>query len=516
MCQCHVGTRKSIFFFDRPWYLQIVKIKNPVPLIYTIALIAVSAFFFLHREGTSDLFWQIKTGELIWQTRAIPNLDIFSYTAFGSPWINHEWLSEVVFYLTDRIFGFAGLSCLSFAIGFSIAFCLFLAFLKLSRSVSIGLMLVFAVFFIGAPRFQQLRPELFGILFFSMVLALLATAESPKKLWCIIPIQILWVNMHASAILGPLLILIYGIVMFLAASHRGMKPPIRMRLFIAILFVSLLAMLVNPYTYEAYTFPFEHLSHKYALSVTTDWAASSWFWPRSDIAVWGLAIAAIESIFVALKNRERISYPLLAVAAVFLPAGFAMTRFVPLSIIAIAFFIASAIKVEEARPNVRRAIALVLCLGIPIISSVGGPFYGFLWGNGKVELVYGRPVGVGFDKEEFPVEAVDFLESASLGGNVFNDMAYGGYLIYRRWPRERVFFDTRTPVYSERFYAEYVWALQNKRAFEEIAKQYKIKYVLFDARQMEKTGELSFLLNNPRWKIVFASDNATVFVRSNP
>src|SRR5438067_2517257 len=47
----------------------------------------------------SDLWWQLKTGELIWHERAIPTVDRFSFTAAGNPWIIQEWASEVMFYL---------------------------------------------------------------------------------------------------------------------------------------------------------------------------------------------------------------------------------------------------------------------------------------------------------------------------------------------------------------------------------------------------------------------------------
>src|SRR5262249_15609442 len=47
----------------------------------------------------SDLWWQLKTGELIWRERGIPTTDRFSFTAAGNPWVIQEWATELLFYL---------------------------------------------------------------------------------------------------------------------------------------------------------------------------------------------------------------------------------------------------------------------------------------------------------------------------------------------------------------------------------------------------------------------------------
>lgn len=44
--------------------------------------------------GAGDVFWQLRTGQTILDTGAIPETDTYSYTIAGSPWNNHEWLYE--------------------------------------------------------------------------------------------------------------------------------------------------------------------------------------------------------------------------------------------------------------------------------------------------------------------------------------------------------------------------------------------------------------------------------------
>jgi hypothetical protein len=44
-----------------------------------------------------DLWWHLRTGQWIMETGHIPRSDPFSFTRAGSPWVSHEWLSEVTF-----------------------------------------------------------------------------------------------------------------------------------------------------------------------------------------------------------------------------------------------------------------------------------------------------------------------------------------------------------------------------------------------------------------------------------
>ena len=44
-------------------------------------------------------FQNLKLGKIIWETKTIPNTNLFSYTNPNFPFINHHWLSENIFYL---------------------------------------------------------------------------------------------------------------------------------------------------------------------------------------------------------------------------------------------------------------------------------------------------------------------------------------------------------------------------------------------------------------------------------
>ena len=56
-----------------------------------------------------DLWWHLRTGQWIVETGHIPHADPFSFTRVGSPWVAHEWLSELIFYELWKFAGAAGL-----------------------------------------------------------------------------------------------------------------------------------------------------------------------------------------------------------------------------------------------------------------------------------------------------------------------------------------------------------------------------------------------------------------------
>src|SRR5258708_25772760 len=79
----------------------------PVMLIAALAFLTV--WTCASRFEDPDLWWHLKLGQIIWNTGQIPRTDQFSFTAQGHPWIAHEWLSQVVLYLTWRTGGYSAL-----------------------------------------------------------------------------------------------------------------------------------------------------------------------------------------------------------------------------------------------------------------------------------------------------------------------------------------------------------------------------------------------------------------------
>jgi len=61
------------------------------------------------RIRNNDIGFHIRLGSTTWEQGALPDPDHHSFTADGARYLDHEWLPQIVFYWTDRLFGVTGL-----------------------------------------------------------------------------------------------------------------------------------------------------------------------------------------------------------------------------------------------------------------------------------------------------------------------------------------------------------------------------------------------------------------------
>jgi hypothetical protein len=97
--------------------------KRTFLAVVFLGILALSA----RSVSDPDVWWHLKTGQMIAQTRTVPHTDSFSFTRAGAPWVAHEWLTELFIYGTYRIGGWGGLIVV-FALMVSAAF--FLVYLR--------------------------------------------------------------------------------------------------------------------------------------------------------------------------------------------------------------------------------------------------------------------------------------------------------------------------------------------------------------------------------------------------
>ncbi len=61
------------------------------------------------RFSNPDLWWHMKTGEIIWNTHHIPVFDSYSFTTNSHAYIPHEWLAQLSIYGAYDFGGYSGL-----------------------------------------------------------------------------------------------------------------------------------------------------------------------------------------------------------------------------------------------------------------------------------------------------------------------------------------------------------------------------------------------------------------------
>src|SRR5262249_32711974 len=140
-------------------------------ILPSLCLVLVASMS-VYRNEVSDLWWQLKTGELIWTSGHVPHQDVFSHTAGGQPWYVQEWLSEFTFYALYRLLSPDSLVAVrmllpALACGLTLWSCRL-------RGASPGLAAaVTAAAAYAARPFFDFRPQLFTYVFLALSLALL-------------------------------------------------------------------------------------------------------------------------------------------------------------------------------------------------------------------------------------------------------------------------------------------------------------------------------------------------------
>ena len=86
-------------------------------LLFKILIFAYAFNQFSLITADPDLWGHLKFGEAAWVQKALPSTDPYSYTAQGLPWINHEWLAEIIYYLIYTALGSTGLLIFKLTLG---------------------------------------------------------------------------------------------------------------------------------------------------------------------------------------------------------------------------------------------------------------------------------------------------------------------------------------------------------------------------------------------------------------
>jgi len=212
-----------------------------------VPLCVFAGLFFLCflRQTDYDWWWHLRVGQDIWQNRALPAVDTYSYTRAGQPFVVHEWLFEVLTYLGYRAFTYRGL-----IVGMAaIVLATYLLHYLLLRALGVERVLagaLLAVTLILSFMTITLRPHIFNTLFLSIELwcLYLYRAGHRRAVWALPPILLLWVNLHGAWIMGLGTLALFIVGEWLNARARGEAATLRPAL--GALAASLVATLFNP------------------------------------------------------------------------------------------------------------------------------------------------------------------------------------------------------------------------------------------------------------------------------
>lgn len=455
-------------------------------------------------NGSADTWWHLATGRWIVQHHAVPHVDPFSYTFGGKPWIAHEYLSEVILYLTYVAAGLPGLVMVSAGL-------LTLGFWLVYRRCTGPVVVNGAAVLLGAVSALpgiSLRPQMFTFALGAVYLWILDRYQRERKpaalLWLPV-LMLLWVQLHGGYILGLAIVGVIFAGAVLDALAPGKPANVLKKNEILALLWTLLAcgavVLLNPFGVAAYTQPFVIMGMRINQQIL-EWQTPSITMVRFQPFYLLLGLTLVTMIVARKRYRPGQWLLFLAFALAAVRSGRNMAVFPLVAVPLLAQGVRLPQFVAEWGRKFTPPMRVGLALGLLLA--------------GAVAASQRTSMEVRFQQETalfgFPFKAVKFLAANPMPGNLLNGYTYGGYLIWMLPPQYKVFVDGRADLYGDDFLENYAAVYNGNVPPDPLLDAYNIRTVLAEP-QSALAAELKDEAHAGKWHEVYRDPIAVIFTR---
>ncbi|MGY4476009.1 hypothetical protein [Bradyrhizobium sp. USDA 3364] len=435
-----------------------------------------------------DTYWQIAVGRWILDHHALPSVDIYSFTKAGQPWVSSSWLAQVLFATAYDLAGWTGPVVLTAACG-ALTFALLTAILNRALPAIHASLIALAALVLTCGHLLA-RPHVLALPVMLVWANGLMTASERREapsFW-LLPLIALWANLHGGFLFGLVLAGAFALDAIWNAAP-AQRLPLALR-WTAFGIGALAACCVTPYGWGSILASLKILNLGELLHLIDEWAPANF----SHIDAFELSILGL--IGAALYYGVRLPLPRIALVLGLLHMALSHVRNLEL----FALLLPLAVLTPAATQFGLRAAGVVRLKAVPaaaLMAVLGASTW----------FVAARQ-GLSPPADHSPAAAVDALKAHHVQ-RVFNDLRFGGYLIWRQVP---VFVDGRAELYGETFEMAYYRALQLKDVDGLLAllKTYDIDAVMLDPT----TPASRFLDHIDGWQRLYADDRVVVHVRA--
>jgi hypothetical protein len=471
-----------------------------------VFVLALGLFTMAARGVTDpDVWWHLRTGQLILQNHSLFHTDPYSFTRFGQPWINHEWLSEILLFGLYRVSGFAGLIVVFAVI---IAMTLLLVFIRCPGRPYLAALVTLAGAVASAPAWG-VRPQMFSLLLGSIFLVLLeGSVERPPLLWWTVPLMLLWVNLHAGYPIGLAFLALFLLGETLEAAMyagRWKESAARFRKLALALALCLAVVPLNPNGLQIYSYPIETLRSPAMQKFIQEWFSPDFHNPMY-LPLLFLLLALLAGL--ALSPRHpRLRDLVLLLATV--PAALRSMRHIPIMMLVLVPIVASLAEAWLQQLGAGRFLQagynqpsrrIVLTNVLVLIA-----FCGF----SAVRVWQVVSTQEQTEAKNFPQAAVAFLIREHPPGPILNHYNFGGYFIWKLQPQYRVFTDGRADVYGDSF-------MDDLAATYYLRGDWRVSFNRWGMQSLVLPPDaplVTALRSSPDWKQIYADPQAVILTR---
>lgn len=485
---------------ERSAFLRMLRKVFSFPVLLGTVLVGESYVTVRSLRLDPDTWWHMKYGEAILGTGHWPTVDNWSFTVHGMPRIAYEWGGEVATAFAYRMGGLCGLDILLITLT-SIFVVLMYYYASLCCRNSKAAFVATAVTLPVAAMCFTLRPQLFGYILLLVTLILLERFRQGRQrhLWVLPPIFLLWVNTHGSFTLGFMVIGLYwlsGLTEFSCGGLHAIKWEPRQRIHLELVTLLSVAVLpITPYGTRLATVPME-----VATSLPVNFA-DVMEWQPLNFSFWEAKLLLILAAGFILANITfRLRYRLEELALFFLIAylTFVHSRFAILY--AIVFVPLAASVLSRWMPGYDPRVDKYALNAVLILAAVAA----FVWYMPSQATLQEHITS------EYPVQAVRYLRDHTPPGRMFNEYAFGGYLVWTRAPEHKVFIDGRGDVYEGAgVFADYMDVIDIKPDALAVLQSYQINSCLI----LQDSPLATLLAASRNWRQVYRDKLSVIFVR---
>ncbi len=469
----------------------------PFPLLwFSIVALEISVLAGL-RIAEADIWFHLRNAQELLTRHSFLRTELYTFTTAGAPLLDHQWLSELPYYLAFHAFGLRGL----LAVYLVLLWLIFAAvyYLALQRGANNGdaALVTMAGVALGCYSFGP-RTHHFGWFCLAVLLLVLELFQrTGKGLWVLPPLFALWINLHGSWVFGFVVMGVYIVSGLVEGQWNHVVAerwtPVQLRKLLLAFAASAVALLLNPYGYKLVCYPFELLHRQSAVLVNT----AEWQSVDFNTLYGKLAMAMILGLLAAAwfsRQPWRLRDILLISFAVW--ASLTHVRFLIFAAIILVPILAPRLRLfapydaEKDKPwlnlAMTAAIVGIMLWALPTTAKLQEPM-----------------------DSQLPHDALRFIQQRHITGRLFSWGAASGYIEFYA-PTIKTFADGRLDIFVYNGVLDDYSKITAIERPLDLLDKYRIDYVLFPVNR-----PLTYVLDHSaEWRPIYEDRVAKLYERA--
>ena len=486
-------------------------------IFFNLVLFILVFFMAIRLPLDTDFWWHIRAGQLTIENGSPVLEDFTSFSVLGDKWINHSWLSQVIYFLINSYFGFLGVMILVAVLA---TLSMYFVFRRLRSNGAIkAFVLIFCV--ATTAVVWTSRPQLFSLLLFSILVYLIYKKDmihSKKWMMSIVIIFLFWGNLHAGFSIGIIFLatFVFGLVLdyYLKNDVDPTRKGKDIFWYFGLLIISSIIVLINPNGFDIWKVQFSTISIPGLQNLIPEWASTNFhdLYQQPFLWLW------LMLVFFFMANKKEISFSKIIPFIVLGALGFLSRRnyvyfaifSIPILSDEITSFWTMIVK-PKLKNNPQFFFSNLNKEPKILISKTINSFIIFwllLFTIGKIVYLGSPIIYQAYLENNYPKHAVDFLDNLQTSDfQCLNSYAWGGYLNWKL-PNMKIFIDGRTDLYGELVIQDWLQMIYAEDGWKEKFIQYNINCLI-----LEKDYPIIEELENSSWKNLYTDKNSIIMTK---